>query len=226
VPVLRPAEWRTPRVARPHRRRPRRRLNGCPALGGARLQGQDGGNRIPTRAHGRGPRGCIAQVTALATLCDVGVWPSNTLAGRRPAHVVEVLDFCHAREHPWKLVLSLWGESSARAAAWVADQKKRLLEGQEDALAREPELCAQKGHAWSEEGEKQLACFTTNRDRIHHKQCPDSGYPVGSGAVEAACKTVVCMREKQPGMRWRRTTAEAIAHPRAVCRSSRWHSLL
>jgi hypothetical protein len=170
-------------------------------------------------------RGCMAEVATLVALCDGGVWTWNTVAERCPAHVVEVLDFYHASEHLWTLARSLWGEGSARAGAWVAEQKQRLLEGREDDFFRELECWAQKGHDWSDEGEKQLRYFTTNRHRIHYKQYRDCGYPIGSGVVEAACKTVVCTREKQPGMRWRKTTAEAIAHLRAVYQSGRWHSL-
>lgn len=167
----------------------------------------------------------MAEVAELVALCDGSPWTWNTVAERCPAHVVEILDFYHASEHLWTLARAIWGEGSARAASWVAEQKQRLLAGQEQAFFRELEHWTHKDHEWSEEGHRQLAYFTTNRNRIHYKQYRDRGYPIGSGVVEAACKTVVCTREKQPGMRWRKNAAEAIAHLRATYQSGRWHSL-
>jgi hypothetical protein len=47
-------------------------------------------------------------------------------------------------------------------------------------------------------------------------------WPIGSGAVENACKCLVEARLKQAGMRWGVPGSQAIASLRAVQRSGRW----
>ena len=166
----------------------------------------------------------LAAVDVLIALCDGAPWTWNTIAEYCPAHVVEILDFYHASEHLWKLARAVWGEGSERAKAWVGEQKERLLEDQLAAFFAALEQWDIPG-PWQEEAQAQLRYFTANRERLHYKEYRARGYPIGSGLVEAACKTVICQREKQPGMRWRKDTAEAIAHLRTVRQSGRWDAL-
>jgi hypothetical protein len=46
--------------------------------------------------------------------------------------------------------------------------------------------------------------------------------PIGSGVVEAACKTLVSQRLKRSGMRWRTAGGQAILTFRALCQSERF----
>ena len=46
--------------------------------------------------------------------------------------------------------------------------------------------------------------------------------PIGSGVVEAACKTLVSQRLKRSGMRWRTEGGQAILTFRALCQSERF----
>jgi hypothetical protein len=48
------------------------------------------------------------------------------------------------------------------------------------------------------------------------------GYPIGSGVVEAACKTLVTQRMKRSGMRWRHDGGQAILTFRALAQSDRF----
>ena len=47
-------------------------------------------------------------------------------------------------------------------------------------------------------------------------------YPIGSGIVEAACKTLVTERLKRSGMRWRHTGGQAILTLRSLIQSDRF----
>jgi hypothetical protein len=48
------------------------------------------------------------------------------------------------------------------------------------------------------------------------------GLPIGSGVVEAACKTLVTQRMKCSGMRWRHEGGQAILTLRSVVQSHRF----
>jgi hypothetical protein len=166
----------------------------------------------------------LADVPDLVAVCDGAPWTWNTVREFCPGHTVEILDFYHATEHLWSLAHAIWGEGSSRAERWVEDQKTRLLEGRLAAFFRTLRHWDRDG-PWQDEAQSQLAYFTTHRERIRYREYRACGYPIASGVIEAACKTVLCTREKQPGMRWRTPTAEAIGHLRAVHQSRRWPAL-
>ncbi len=57
------------------------------------------------------------------------------------------------------------------------------------------------------------------RNHVHRMDYPRyvaNGWQIGSGPVEAACKTVVANRLKGSGMRWGSDGADAVCHLRAL----------
>lgn len=61
-----------------------------------------------------------------------------------------------------------------------------------------------------------------NVDRMRYKRLLDQGLPIGSGHVEATCKTLVSTRMKRCGARWKPPGGQAILSLRALAKSSRW----
>ena len=53
-------------------------------------------------------------------------------------------------------------------------------------------------------------------------QAKSQNLPIGSGVVEAACKTLVAQRMKCSGMRWRHAGGQAILTLRAHIQSNRF----
>lgn len=51
-----------------------------------------------------------------------------------------------------------------------------------------------------------------------------AGYFIGSGVIEAGCKTVIGSRCKQSGMRWSEKGAENVIALRCVRSSRQWHN--
>ena len=64
--------------------------------------------------------------------------------------------------------------------------------------------------------------FRTNRHRMSYAAAKKAGLPIGSGVVEAACKTLVTQRLKRSGMRWSDDGAQAILTPRGWVQSGRF----
>jgi hypothetical protein len=67
-----------------------------------------------------------------------------------------------------------------------------------------------------------LAYFRRSRHRMGYAQAQAEGLPIGSGVVEAACKTVVTQRMKRSGMRWRHAGGQAVLTFRSLCQSDRF----
>src|SRR5216683_1163155 len=91
-------------------------------------------------------------------------------------------------------VVAVVGDGAAAAAAWRATMRQALLE-----QGPPPLLAALR--AWEPEGETaaevkriQLAYFERQQARMQYPEYLRRGLPIGSGAVEGACKHVVADR--------------------------------
>ena len=67
-----------------------------------------------------------------------------------------------------------------------------------------------------------LGYFRRNRHRMNYARAAERGLPIGSGVVEAACKTLVTERMKRSGMRWREAGGQAILTLRGWTQSDRF----
>jgi len=59
--------------------------------------------------------------------------------------------------------------------------------------------------------------------RMDYAAARRAGQPVGSGAVEATCKSMIGVRFKRAGARWKEDTAAAVLELRALNLSDRWN---
>ncbi|MGH8611521.1 MAG: hypothetical protein ACREYF_05620, partial [Gammaproteobacteria bacterium] len=67
-----------------------------------------------------------------------------------------------------------------------------------------------------------LGYFRRHRHRMRYAEARAQNLPVGSGIVEAACKTLATQRMKRSGMRWRHDGGQAILTFRALAQSERF----
>jgi hypothetical protein len=140
---------------------------------------------------------------------------------------IGIVDFYHAAEHVAQLVDLVedrHGPSGRkRRRRWV----KLLLRGKIDVLLNQ--VRAAFPVARREAGEKALTYFEKNRDRMRYGEFRKLGYFIGSGVVEAACKTLVAQRLKASGMHWSECGLSHILALRTAILSRRydqfWRSL-
>ena len=108
-----------------------------------------------------------------------------------------IVDFFHAAEHLWAAACARHHDDNA-AKRWAEKLCGLLKAGRlGDVLAalRDP-------GAGAEERGKAIRYLSARRGRMRYGEYLARGLPIGSGRVEAACKTIVGRRMKCTGMRW------------------------
>jgi hypothetical protein len=138
------------------------------------------------------------------------------------AEVVEIVDLYHAWEHLGTVAEAVFGRATSAALTWLEPLKNDLLAaGVAPVLAALADLTPADAHA-ADEVRKAIGYFTTHAARMDYPRFVARHLPIGSGAIESACKTLIEEREKGAGMRWTKEDAQAVASLRALWRSGRW----
>jgi len=166
------------------------------------ITAQEMGTRLRAEALRRG----IARARVVVFLGDGAVWVWKLARINFPKAVC-ILDYYHACQHLMLMASALYGEGSPVARKHFRRWRKALLKdkiGQVIAQAKEalPTRAQPRQLA-----KKQIAYFERNRSRMMYQTFRQAGYFIGSGVVEAGCKTVVGQRLKQSGMLWSRKGA-------------------
>ena len=115
-----------------------------------------------------------------------------------------ILDFFHAAEHLKWLAQALWGEDTEQSKTQWERWAKLLKEQPEglDMVLREARQALPRRGKQREAALKQIAYFESNTDKMRYAEYRARGLFIGSGVVEAGCKTVIGRRLKQSGMFW------------------------
>jgi hypothetical protein len=129
---------------------------------------------------------------------------------------VEILDFYHVAERLGKIALAMYPTDAAQAAAWRTAMKQELLEWGPRKLLEGLRDWEPQEAAPQEVRREQLGYFEGQQERMRYPEYLRRGFPIGSGAVEGACKHVVSDRFKGGGMRWKLATAEPLLQLRAA----------
>jgi hypothetical protein len=123
----------------------------------------------------------------------------------------EIVDFFHAAEHLNAAVAAAYGDGTTEARRNFADLRfvlRNVPNGVESVIRSLAYL--RKKYPKRDRIEKELRYFRKHRARMHYKEHADQGLPIGSGVVEAACKTLAAQRMKLSGMRWGQDGGQAI----------------
>lgn len=133
---------------------------------------------------------------------------------------VQIVDFYHALEHAGLVLAALIGKDHPDYKKRLGRWAKRLLKDKVEVLINETRKeCAGKSNATAVE--EALHYFASNISRMQYGTFRTAGYFIGSGVVEAGCKTVIGARCKQSGMSWSEPGAENILALRCIHSSRR-----
>ncbi len=174
------------------------------------------GKRIYAEAVRRG----LLRARQVIVLGDGAPW-IWALAEEHFPGAVQIVDLYHAREHLGELAKTLYGRTGKGTATWRVARYKALEQGKVEAVVAAMKRTRPRDPTGREAVRKQIAYFQTNAERMRYAQFYRRGLFVGSGVVEAACKTLG-QRLKQSGMRWTVRGANAIIALRCCQVSNRW----
>lgn len=144
----------------------------------------------------------LGRAQRVAVLGDGARWIWNLAKVNFPG-AREILDFYHACEHLSKLATALFPNNNEMVLDYVSKWTKwletdKVLRIAEEAQKHLPHHGPRRDAAVCE-----IGYFKNNAMRMMYKSFRKEGYFIGSGVVEAGCKTVVGKRAKQSGMFWR-----------------------
>ncbi len=133
---------------------------------------------------------------------DGAEWIWN-LAHQHFPGAVEIVDLYHARQHLWDLARKLYPNDHLAQKAWMKLHQKRLLDkGKIEKLVLSLRSIQSTHTEISEKIRTEADYFDTNAERMRYPQFRRQHLFVGSGVIEAGCKTVIGSRLKQSGMFW------------------------
>ena len=131
---------------------------------------------------------------------------------------VRIADFYHVAEHLGDLAKA-WHPGDPEAARVLSDGWCHTLkhEGGPAVLAIVEALDRAGRSESAIEVHRQVTQYVRNhQDRMDYPSYRAAGWQIGSGHIEAACKSVVNERLKRSGMRWGEDGADAVCHLRAL----------
>ena len=137
-------------------------------------------------------------------------------------HAIEIVDIFHARQHLGELGRELFPQDRTQHRRWVRRRSKQLDAGRIEHLARSlrslqcdtPELNAKV--------KRQAAYFEGHAQRMRYAEFRRQNLFIGSGVIEAGCRSVIGARLKRSGMFWTVQGANAIIALRCAQLSNRF----
>jgi hypothetical protein len=150
--------------------------------------------------------------TIKVVLGDGAVWIWN-LADQHFPGAIQIVDLYHARQHLWNIAALLHPQDPVAKKLWMTPMKDLLDGGDIEPLVthlREIAAAHADAAAFVKELLREAEYFATNAERMRYPEFRKKGLFVGSGVVEAGCKSVIGSRLKQSGMFWTVRGANAI----------------
>lgn len=158
------------------------------------------------------------------TVCVLGdgaPWIWN-IADLQFPDAIKIVDLFHAKEHIWKVAREIFSPDPSQLEPWAMERIGELEQGCPEMVSSKILERIPSSSKFSEMLEKEAAYFDRNKERMRYAQFRKQGLFVGSGVVEAGCRSVIGSRLKQSGMHWSVPGANAVISLRCCIESNRW----
>jgi hypothetical protein len=133
---------------------------------------------------------------------------------------ISVLDFYHAAEHLKKAFEITYGVKEIKASVEFTKYRSilrhdkrgvdKIIQHLSYLLKKNPRKTGLRA---------EMNYFKNNKHRCRYDEIAEANLPIGSGIVEATCKTLVSQRLKRSGMSWKEAGGQAILTFRALLQS-------
>jgi hypothetical protein len=172
------------------------------------------------RIYGEARRRGVAGARRVVVLGDGAEWVKNLAEWHFPQACL-IIDLYHARQHVSGLCRILFGSTEKKM-----ERQRRRWWGNLDAGRVENIVLQARRHLpidpdLKTAAEAEIKYLDKNKERMRYAEFRAQGLFVGSGVVEAGCKTIIGQRLKQSGMEWTVRGANAIIALRCVMKSNR-----
>jgi hypothetical protein len=165
---------------------------------GAIEPAEEFGKRLYLEAWNRG----WSRAEKKVVIGDGAEWIWNLAEMHFPG-AVQIVDLYHARQHLWDLARRLHPNDPVNQEAWMKVHQKRLLDkGKIEKLVLSLRSIESTNAEALEKIRTDADYFERNAERMRYPKFRRQHLFVGSGVIEAACKTVIGSRLKQSGMFW------------------------
>lgn len=175
------------------------------------------GKRIYQEAKRRG----LDRAEDVCVLGDGALWIWN-IAEEHFYGATQIVDLYHAREHYWNVAKACFGQNKGKMHQWTEERRSELDDGRVEDVVDAIKLLMFLPGGDKEVCKREIHYFEKNMERMRYGDFKSCGLFVGSGVVEAGCRTIVGQRLKQSGMHWTVKGANSIIALRCSLLSNRW----
>jgi hypothetical protein len=156
------------------------------------------GKRIYLEAWNRG----WARARKKVVIGDGAEWIWNIAADHFPG-AIQIVDLFHARQHLWDVARKLYPNQETEQKRWMAIHQDNLLDqGRIEELVAALRAIESASPDLLEKIRIEADYFDRNTERMRYPKFRAEHLFVGSGVIEAGCKTIIGSRCKQSGMFW------------------------
>lgn len=172
---------------------------------GAIETAEEFGRRMYAEASRRGWSRALLKVV----MGDGAEWIWNIAELHFPG-AIQIVDLYHARQHLWDVARKLCPNDEAKQKAWMKMHQKLLDRGKIEKLVSALRAIKSENAEIAEKVRTEADYFERNRERMRYPKFRRQHLFVGSGVIEAGCRTVIAARLKRSGMFWTVRGANAI----------------
>jgi hypothetical protein len=165
----------------------------------------------------------LGRVKEMLFLGDGAAWVWN-LKKDRWGEARGLLDFYHASQHVWEMGRALQGEKEPALHAWVEPRLHQLRHGKEKQVLQQLAGLKQPEGEAGDTIRREQNYFATHAGRMNYQEIADQGWPIGSGAVESACRQKQC-RFKRCGQFWTKAGLRYLNALAAARHNRHWDAL-